>query len=207
MAKISDREKIIITFLVCNCEIYKLNEKEALQYIHFNLLQPVSRRTYYHYKKEIYDICLSVYESDSNKEEEDENFQFFKLLKANDFIQKEQLRMLLFDLKKILIKEGLKTGFELDILNEMLFTPEYFIDSGNRFKSILNNHRNALDKIKQELYSNNINRKSIPSNVTIREEYIKCGKAGCNKCRHGPYYYGYWREKGKLKKKYIGINK
>jgi len=57
---------------------------------------------------------------------------------------------------------------------------------------------------------------SIPSNPTIRLEFVKCGKSNCNKCSenyncrylgHGPYYYAYWRDKnnkGKLKKKYIG---
>lgn len=42
----------------------------------------------------------------------------------------------------------------------------------------------------------------------VRAEYIKCGKKRC-KCydttyRHGPYWYGYFRENGKLKKVYIG---
>jgi hypothetical protein len=54
----------------------------------------------------------------------------------------------------------------------------------------------------------NANQKSLPNNVTIRREFIKCGKNSCSTCKHGPYYYGYWREKnGKLKKKYIGPNK
>jgi hypothetical protein len=39
-----------------------------------------------------------------------------------------------------------------------------------------------------------INRlKSIPQNATIRTEYIKCGKDGCNHETHGPYYYVYWK--------------
>jgi hypothetical protein len=39
---------------------------------------------------------------------------------------------------------------------------------------------------------------------TIREEFVKCGKAGCKKCPHGPYRYAYWRENGKLRKRYLG---
>jgi hypothetical protein len=34
----------------------------------------------------------------------------------------------------------------------------------------------------------------IPENVTIREEYIKCGNPACQKCNidsHGPYLYAY----------------
>lgn len=40
-------------------------------------------------------------------------------------------------------------------------------------------------------------------------ELVRCGKSGC-KCAgengelHGPYWYAYWRENGKLKSRYIG---
>lgn len=40
-------------------------------------------------------------------------------------------------------------------------------------------------------------------------ERVRCGKAGC-KCAgkqgelHGPYWYAYWREDGKLKSRYVG---
>lgn len=40
-------------------------------------------------------------------------------------------------------------------------------------------------------------------------ERIRCGKAGC-KCAgkdgelHGPYWYTYWRDDGKLKSRYVG---
>jgi hypothetical protein len=51
-----------------------------------------------------------------------------------------------------------------------------------------------------------MNSKSLPRNASIRKEYVKCEKRYCIGCKHGPYYYGYWRDKnGKLKKKYIGI--
>jgi len=41
---------------------------------------------------------------------------------------------------------------------------------------------------------------------TIRMEYVRCGKSGCRGCPHGPYYYAYWRENGKLRKRYLGKN-
>ena len=48
------------------------------------------------------------------------------------------------------------------------------------------------------------NYSGVPSNATIKEERIKCGKS-CLMCPHGPYFYAYWKdEHGKLKKKYIG---
>jgi hypothetical protein len=43
--------------------------------------------------------------------------------------------------------------------------------------------------------------------LTYRREYVKCGKKGCSCAKgkgHGPYWYAYWREGKKLKKKYLG---
>lgn len=39
---------------------------------------------------------------------------------------------------------------------------------------------------------------------TFRSEYVRCGRAGCRKCPHGPYWYGYRREAGRVRKRYIG---
>jgi hypothetical protein len=43
---------------------------------------------------------------------------------------------------------------------------------------------------------------------TYRQEWTRCNKPGCSSCSqlggHGPYWYVYWREGKKLKKKYIG---
>lgn len=43
----------------------------------------------------------------------------------------------------------------------------------------------------------------------VQREYIRCGKARCRCMKggqpHGPYWYGYWREKGgKVRSVYIG---
>lgn len=40
--------------------------------------------------------------------------------------------------------------------------------------------------------------------VTFRQEMVRCGREGCAKCPHGPYWYAYWREKGRLRSRYIG---
>jgi hypothetical protein len=42
------------------------------------------------------------------------------------------------------------------------------------------------------------------SNVSLRRQWVKCGKTGCTKCPHGPYWYAYWREDGKRRSRYIG---
>jgi len=43
----------------------------------------------------------------------------------------------------------------------------------------------------------------IPPNATIRREYTRCGKRGCEKL-HGPYLYAYWKQDKKLRKRYVG---
>ena len=40
--------------------------------------------------------------------------------------------------------------------------------------------------------------------VTYRQEHVRCGKRGCTRCPHGPYWYAYWREEGRMRSRYIG---
>ena len=46
--------------------------------------------------------------------------------------------------------------------------------------------------------------------VTYRQQYTRCGKQRCRKCRegegHGPYWYAYWSEQGRTISKYIGVH-
>src|SRR5450759_1884848 len=47
------------------------------------------------------------------------------------------------------------------------------------------------------------------SKVTYRQQYTRCGKERCRKCKegvgHGPYWYAYWSENGRTISKYVGI--
>ncbi len=49
----------------------------------------------------------------------------------------------------------------------------------------------------------------MSSKVTYRQQYTRCGKERCRKCKesagHGPYWYAYWSENGRTISKYIGI--
>lgn len=43
----------------------------------------------------------------------------------------------------------------------------------------------------------------------VRPQFVRCGKPAC-RCasgdpadRHGPYYYRFWRERGRLRKRYV----
>jgi hypothetical protein len=40
--------------------------------------------------------------------------------------------------------------------------------------------------------------------VTYRQEQVRCGRKNCARCPHGPYWYAYWREGGRLRSRYIG---
>ena len=47
-------------------------------------------------------------------------------------------------------------------------------------------------------------KRSAEPSVTYRRQEVRCGKRGCTRCPHGPYWYAYWREDGRLKSRYIG---
>ena len=40
--------------------------------------------------------------------------------------------------------------------------------------------------------------------VTYRQERVRCGKPGCTRCPHGPYWYAYYREGKRLRSRYVG---
>lgn len=40
--------------------------------------------------------------------------------------------------------------------------------------------------------------------VKLRQRAVKCGKAACTRCPHGPYWYAYWWEGGKRRSRYLG---
>src|SRR5688500_7412307 len=49
--------------------------------------------------------------------------------------------------------------------------------------------------------------KRVPdgARVTYRLETVKCGKDNCSRCPHGPYWYAYWREDGRVRSRYLGV--
>src|ERR1700694_925797 len=48
----------------------------------------------------------------------------------------------------------------------------------------------------------------MQNKVTYRQQFTRCGKQRCRKCKegagHGPYWYAYWSENGRTISKYIG---
>lgn len=40
--------------------------------------------------------------------------------------------------------------------------------------------------------------------VSLRKQMVRCGKSGCTRCPHGPYWYAYWTEAGRRRSRYVG---
>jgi hypothetical protein len=40
--------------------------------------------------------------------------------------------------------------------------------------------------------------------VKLRAQHVRCGKAACTRCPHGPYWYAYWWEDGRRRSRYVG---
>lgn len=82
--------------------------------------------------------------------------------------------------------------------------PSYYYSLFARTDAFIARSRKFIDGIKAEEVASKMKFATVPANATIREEHVKCNKYHCLMCPHGPYYYAYWKENGKLKKKYIG---
>jgi hypothetical protein len=177
----------LILHLIKSCENYNLTEKESIETINKILDKDISRRTYYNYKKKLYDKEIihqlkgSIYDNHMmrcfllNLEETDQKMS----LKA-DFLVYQQLPD-----RKDIFHDPIRLKKEMDDLEEMKLEIE-------QYKKQLNTPLQRYDE--------------APSDAKIRQEFIKCGKKDCNDCPHGPYHYAYWKDQTtkKLKKKYIG---
>ncbi|MDN5847920.1 MAG: hypothetical protein L0H53_16795 [Candidatus Nitrosocosmicus sp.] len=184
--------------LIRSCEYYDLTEKQSMELINKGLSTQISRSTYYNYKKRLY---------------QDEKFQSLRKSVYNSKLLK--CLMLYFD------ERSEPDGFNIDKP-----ISEQFPDRQNIFETTKEQNEQIL-KVNKKIRSNfclpeedikssnsNLTRvNQLPKNYTLREEYIRCGKEKtykCKSCRHGPYYYAYWREKlpeqnkSILRKKYLG---
>jgi hypothetical protein len=54
------------------------------------------------------------------------------------------------------------------------------------------------------LWANSADELEYPEHALIQEKFIKCGKADCTACPHGPYLYAKWFEDGRSVSKYLG---
>ena len=184
-----EKEKPIL-YLIKSCENYDLDERESIESINKVLEdKSISRRTYYNYKKKLYDN------------------QIFGLLKNSCY---NAYGVKLFILDGIL-NDGEQTKKADKLIGQQFPKRKQVLEDEEKQKEELNNVMNRaqsdINKF-QEIESRRSGIDStLPSNHTIREEFVKCGKEFCLQCPHGPYYYAYRRDIStkKLVKKYLGV--
>jgi hypothetical protein len=49
----------------------------------------------------------------------------------------------------------------------------------------------------------------LPKVGALCAQWVRCGTPGCRCARgelHGPYYYRFWREEGRLRKRYVRLD-
>jgi hypothetical protein len=183
-----EKEKPIL-YLIKSCENYGLNEKESIESINKILGdKKISRRTYYNYKKKLYDS------------------QTFGLLKNSCY---NTIGVKLFILDDIL-SDVEQTKKADKLIGQQFPKRKQVLEDEEKQKEeldrIMNQAQSNISKFKEMESIQSCIDSTLPSNHTIREEFVKCGKEFCLQCPHGPYYYAYWKDSTtkKLKKKYLG---
>ena len=183
----------LIPHLIKSCESFSLTEKESVNAINNILNENTSRRTYYNYKKRLYDK------------------EIFTKLKDTMFDTKE-MKCLLLELEETNRFESRRA--DKLISEQFPNRKDIFNDTGKQMELIERANegiKSIIDKFNRITNSFSINYNPIPENATIREEFVKCGKESCDRCPHGPYYYAYWKDntkdnmKNKLRKKYLRV--
>jgi len=187
MLKLSVADKKYVKLLILDSKNFHLNEKESLAYISKKFNSKISRTTYYNCKKEMSDNDFFA--------------NFF-----SDYRWKKSFSILhnIAQRNRILNSSTDNRIKSHNVWNDPEFVSKYsdrfFADS----YALVERTKHMSARLNSQRALSSRNYKSIPSGATIRKEYVKCGNPYCYRCKHGPYYYGYWKENGKLKKKYIG---
>lgn len=177
---LSQQKKRLFVKLVITCELRRLTEKESLSFIERKIGTSISRRTYYSYKRALYDGQIL-------KKTKSILPGFGSLFPERTYLNTENQ-----------LAQKYRDVIKLDFIPESAY--KFLSDAGN---TIANSRKffARLNKLKE---TSRENYESIPENATIKREYVKCGYYACRRCKHGPYYYAYWRDQGKRFKKYLG---
>ena len=187
MVKVSEPDKKYIKLLFLDCKNFHLNQKESLVYILKKLNRKTSRTAYYDCKKEMSDNdSFGNFFSDSKWEK---SFSIIHNIARRNRILNSSTDT------RIKSHNAWNDPEFVSRYSDRFFSDGYsLVEQTNRMLARINSQHDFTSK----------NYASIPSNATIRKEYVKCGNPVCYRCQHGPYYYAYWKDNGKLKKKYIG---
>jgi hypothetical protein len=184
---LSEADKNYLKLLILDCKTFHLNEKESIAYISNKLNRKIARTLYYICKKEMSDNDSFTYIFSDSKWE-----------KSFSFIHEIAIR-----------NRILNSSVDIRIRSHNAWNDPEFVDKySDRFfadgYALVEQTKRMSARINSQQYVSSKNFASVPSNATIREEYVKCGNPYCYRCKHGPYYYAYWKEGRRLNKKYIG---
>jgi hypothetical protein len=171
--------------LIITCELNDLTEKESLSFIKRKLGTSISRRTYYDFKS-------ALYQQQILKKTE----SFLTYLGSKNF------RPLFPERTYINLESDL--GKKWSNIIKLDFIPESSYKVFSDASKTIGKSRSFFTRLNRLRETSRKNYESVPENATIRREYINCGNYSCRRCKHGPYYYAYWRDKGKRYKKYLG---
>lgn len=187
MVKTSEADKKYIRYLILDCQTFHLNRKESLAYISKKLKRKISTTSYYDCKNENADNdFFSNFFPDSQSK------------KSSLILHNIALRNIILNSSKDTRIRSHNAWNDPEFVNK--YSDRFFVDGYALVEQT--KRMSARINSQQDLTSKNYS--SIPSNATIRKEYVKCGNPYCYRCKHGPYYYAYWKQGRKLKKKYIG---
>jgi len=127
MVKISENEKIILSYLVTNCEFYHLTENESLDYISLNFPRPISRRTLYNYKRMIYDNYSSFPDIKSEKRKESSLLNQIRLKSTYHLNNRKKLGVFsLLRAKYDITKKAQERNILLADFDKLNFIPSIF---------------------------------------------------------------------------------
>lgn len=90
-------------------------------------------------------------------------------------------------------------GIQKDLLSEIRGLDEYDLRRLAIFVKGLLLQRGALAQ-----NDGNQPGRDEKGKVGYRQQSVQCGKRGCKTCPHGPYWYAFWREGGRMRSSYIG---
>jgi hypothetical protein len=187
MLRLSYIEKDHLKIIIMDAEINHLNEQESLEYIKKRFSKSISRKTYYDYKHKVYE---NIRYNPKNKSKWILDLPRFALIEQRLKIEKDNYYGDIINSSKH--------------WNSLNYIPNYCHKLWTKVEYQIQDATNLLHKLENDEKRTKDNFSNVPSNATIRKEYVKCGKLSCE-IKHGPYYYAYWKDSNKkLKKKYLG---
>ena len=171
--------------LIIACELHDLTEKESLSFIKSKLGTSISRRTYYDFKRTLYQLQIlkkteSILPNLGSR-------TFDRLFQERTYLNLETE-----------LGKTYRNVIDLDFIPKSSY--KVFSDASNT----IGKARHFFGRLNRLKETSRKNYESVPENATIRKEYIKCGNYSCRRCKHGPYYYSYWTDRGMRHKKYLG---